>query len=200
MGFLSVFELFSARRPTANDLERLVSEQHDLSVTYADVGATLGAMPPGYNVMTGSRVAGSGTETFDRAKDAVRTWKAQEAMGMLLHPEPPPLVEGTTMAFALPVQQPLPLFATGCCRIVRVVDEPRSFGFVYGTLPHHPESGEEAFMVHHRSNDDVEFEITAFSKPAALAMKASGPVGRYMQRRALSTYLGGYVQATQLQQ
>ncbi len=33
------------------------------------------------------------------------------------------------------------------CRVVYVIDEPDRRGFAYGTLPGHPESGEELFAV-----------------------------------------------------
>jgi uncharacterized protein (UPF0548 family) len=36
------------------------------------------------------------------------------------------------------------------CRGVSVVSEPDKFGFAYGTLPGHPELGEEAFTVERR--------------------------------------------------
>ncbi|GAA4732513.1 hypothetical protein GCM10023350_14890 [Nocardioides endophyticus] len=33
------------------------------------------------------------------------------------------------------------------CRVVYVVDEPERAGFAYGTLPGHPETGEELFLL-----------------------------------------------------
>jgi uncharacterized protein (UPF0548 family) len=36
------------------------------------------------------------------------------------------------------------------CRIVYVIDEPDRRGFAYGTLPGHPERGEEAFIISRR--------------------------------------------------
>ena len=52
-------------------------------------------------------------------------------------------------------------------RVVYVVDEPRRRGFAYGTLPGHPESGEEAFVVELQEDDEVTFTVTAFSRPAS---------------------------------
>ncbi len=57
------------------------------------------------------------------------------------------------------------------CRIVYVSDEveplPR-FGFGYGTLPEHAESGEERFQVEWHDDDSVWYDILAFSRPNQL--------------------------------
>jgi hypothetical protein len=53
-----------------------------------------------------------------------------------------------------------PITAIAPCRIVAVVDEPLRFGFAYGTLPGHPESGEEAFIIDN-TDQAVIFQIVA---------------------------------------
>ena len=96
------------------------------------------------------------------------------------------------MAFALPF---FGSWVTGACRITRVVDTETTFGFAYGTLPHHPEQGEEAFLVHRRDDGSVVFEIVAFSRPATLPTRLIGPLGRRLQRRSIERYLAGFVAA-----
>jgi hypothetical protein len=55
-----------------------------------------------------------------------------------------PLVVGTNVAMSAP----LPVgFVDVTCRVVAVIDEANRYGFAYGTLPVHPETGEEAFMI-----------------------------------------------------
>jgi hypothetical protein len=66
------------------------------------------------------------------------------------------------------------------CRVVHVVDEPRRRGFAYGTLPGHPEQGEESFTVTHEADDSVVFRVAAFSRPATLSAGQAG-VARRMQ-------------------
>jgi uncharacterized protein (UPF0548 family) len=39
------------------------------------------------------------------------------------------------------------LWSLNACRIVYVIQEDRRFGYAYGTLPEHAESGEERFLV-----------------------------------------------------
>ncbi len=69
------------------------------------------------------------------------------------------------------------------------MDEPRRRGFAYGTLPGHPESGEEAFIVEQHDDDSVTFTITAFSRPATWLARLGGPLGRAVQDRVTARYL-----------
>jgi uncharacterized protein (UPF0548 family) len=48
--------------------------------------------------------------------------------------------------------------------------DPDRYGFAYGTLPAHPEEGEELFLVTRGGDDTVRFEITAFSRPHDLGL------------------------------
>lgn len=78
------------------------------------------------------------------------------------------------------------------CRVVYVIDEPDRRGFAYGTLPGHPERGEEAFIISRHRDATVTFTITAFSRPASPLGKAAGPAGRAVQRRITSPTCGEY--------
>ena len=53
------------------------------------------------------------------------------------------------------------------CRVVYVVDEEepiQRYGFAYGTLPDHAETGEERFLVEwNRASGEVWYDILAFS-------------------------------------
>jgi hypothetical protein len=75
------------------------------------------------------------------------------------------------------------------CRVVEVIDAPRRRGFVYGTLPGHPESGEERFVLDHDADGNIRFTVTAFSKPASFLARLGGPITRtqdFMTRRYLA--------------
>jgi uncharacterized protein (UPF0548 family) len=73
------------------------------------------------------------------------------------------------------------------CRIVYAVDEMGPvcrFGFAYGTLPGHAESGEERFLVEwDRADDDVWYDIIAFSRPNHLLARLGYPLTRRTQKR-----------------
>ncbi len=53
------------------------------------------------------------------------------------------------------------------CRVIYVIDEPKRKGFAYGTLPGHPECGEESFIVDQTDDGSVWLTIRAFSRPSA---------------------------------
>jgi uncharacterized protein (UPF0548 family) len=74
------------------------------------------------------------------------------------------------------------------CRVVYVVAEERRRGFAYGTLPGHPEQGEEAFIVELADDGTVWAEITAFSRPGSRVVRWSGPLGPVAQSIALRVY------------
>lgn len=90
-----------------------------------------------------------------------------------------------------------PLLALAApCRIVSVVDGSGRWGFAYGTLPGHPEQGEEAFIVSISPDETVRFEIVAFSRPGDRLVRLSGPIGRGIQKVGTNGYLralGRYV-------
>ena len=93
------------------------------------------------------------------------------------------------MAFGVRV---LGIWATGVCRIVEVIDEPDRFGFSYGTLPHHPEEGEEMFAVRDNGDGSVTYRVAAFSRPAGIVTRLIGPLGRIIQRFMTRRYLQGF--------
>lgn len=74
------------------------------------------------------------------------------------------------------------------CRVVSVVDEPTRKGFAYGTLPGHPERGEESFVVEYGDDDSVWLTIRAFSRPASWIFWVGYPFVRLMQEIFTSRY------------
>jgi uncharacterized protein (UPF0548 family) len=69
------------------------------------------------------------------------------------------------------------------------VDEADLCGFAYGTLPGHPEAGEEAFMIVKTASGDVRFRVRAFSRPASLMARAGGPLSRQVQQYVTDRYV-----------
>ena len=78
-------------------------------------------------------------------------------------------------------------YSLNACRIVYVVDEEdpiKRFGFAYGTLAEHAESGEERFTVEwNRHEDKVWFDILAFSRPRQMLAKLGYPLSRFLQKQ-----------------
>lgn len=133
-------------------------------LTYPDAGLTVtdAPLPAGYRHLVRDAVIGYGREAFERAGDALLSWRVHRDAGVAL------LATGR-MRPGLAVRVRLGLrglSADGPCRIVAVVDEPDRRGFAYGTLPGHPECGEEALLVHLRPDGAVVAQVRGFSVPA----------------------------------
>ncbi len=75
------------------------------------------------------------------------------------------------------------------CRVLDVVDEPRRRGFTYGTLPGHPEAGEEQFLLERLDDDRIRLTIRAVSRPASALASLGGPLGRAAQALMTRRYL-----------
>jgi uncharacterized protein (UPF0548 family) len=156
-------------------------------VTYGGVGVTLGdAELAGYRTDRYEAVLGSGVGAFERARDGIRAWAAHRGAGVQVFPADAPVAEGTTVVL---VTRLGPASVLAACRVVAVVDERERFGFAYGTLPLHPESGEEAFVVERGADDAVRFRVVAVSRPASPLARLGAPVARLVQRRVTSGYL-----------
>jgi uncharacterized protein (UPF0548 family) len=78
-------------------------------------------------------------------------------------------------------------YSLNACRIVYVVDEEgpiKRFGFAYGTLAEHAESGEERFTIEwNRADDSVWYDISAFSRPSQTLARLGYPLSRLLQRK-----------------
>ena len=155
-------------------------------LTYREVGMTAGDLPEGYHHLTRRVLIGYGRQLFTDAGDAVQHWQVQVRAGLSVSASAPAAAPGAVVILGLgigPVQFKAP------CRVVYAVDEPCRRGFAYGTLPGHPESGEEAFVVEHHDDDAVSFTVTAFSRPATRLARMAGPLGPMVQRRITARYL-----------
>jgi uncharacterized protein (UPF0548 family) len=185
--------VFTLGRPSDEDLDRVLSIQGSERLTYDEVGATRGPLPPGYRHDRHVAVLGQGDDVFGRATDGLRRWEAHRGSGISLRPAVPELREGVTVVQALAF--PL-ISAVAACRIVYVVEEPDTVGFAYGTLPAHPARGEEAFVVHRDSDGVVSFVVTAFSRQHHPLARLGGPMTRWIQLHTIRGYLAALTAST----
>ena len=155
-------------------------------LTYREVGATKGALPPGYHHLRRRRVIGSGRDAFATAASALLAWQVQLRAGLRVTASAPVAEPGAVVVLAVGAR---PLRVRAPCRVVYTVTEPRRRGFAYGTLPGHPECGEEAFMIEQRDDGSVALSVTAFSRPATVTARAAGPLGRLIQQHVTHRYL-----------
>jgi len=66
--------------------------------------------------------------------------------------------------------------------------------FAYGTLPGHPESGEERFLVHLNDDHIVTAQIRAFSRPGRWFTRLGRPIARRVQDATTQRYLDALTQ------
>jgi uncharacterized protein (UPF0548 family) len=155
-------------------------------LTYGEIGQTAGLLPPGYHHLRRYAVIGSGAEVFAGAVKMLFSWQVHLRAGLRVSPSSAMAEPGAVVVLGLGAG---PIRTRAPCRVIYVVNEPDRQGFAYGTLPGHPECGEEAFIIGRHHNDTVTFAITAFSRPARPLAKAAGPVGRGIQRHITRRYL-----------
>ena len=181
-----------------------------MSLTYVEVGGTRGELPEGYHHVRRHELIGTGEPVFRVGAAALRRWEMHRASGLRVRAHGGTRfapVEPARTTPALPVpdpKAPRPVavgvrVACGAgvgalriwvpCEVVWCLDKPRFFGFGYGTLPGHPECGEEAFELSLDDAGQVWFDIKAFSRPATWYSRLAGPVARAAQRRVTDRYV-----------
>ncbi|KAA0084450.1 DUF1990 domain-containing protein [Mycolicibacterium sp. P9-64] len=154
-----------------------------LSLTYTEVGATAGPLPPGYGHLRAAAVIGHGRQRFEEAAASVMRWGMLRGAGVRVEATTEIAAVGSEVLVGLgPLRAP--------CRVVYVVDEPDRRGFAYGTLPGHPETGEELFAVRYDpATESVHAEVTAFSRHGTWWSRLAGPVTSLAQRVISRRYL-----------
>ncbi len=183
--------MFSLREPSADVLARLVDQQGRRELSYAEHGATNGAMPPGYHHDQWEADLGEfGQGQFDRLAGELAGWLVQRRSGITIFPGEP---ARPGLTFALSFRLPAG-YVTAAGRVVYVTAEPDRRGFAYGTLPAHPERGEEAFHLVRRGPSLV-FQVRAFSRPAHPLARLGAPVSRMLQLRMNRAYLAAMREA-----
>ena len=155
---------------------------HDL--TYPLPGLTAEEpppVPPGFHSLRLSTALPAGL--FDAAADALFGWRMHAAVPLLrVDAEQPQAAPGVRVVLRIgSVAAP--------CRVVWADRDENRAAFAYGTLPGHPESGEEAFVLRRDPADGaVTFTVLAVSRPAAWYARAAGPLGRGLQRAIAVRY------------
>ena len=121
--------------------------------------------PPGdgkYRRSEFSSFIGTGDLVWERVIADVLRWRVKTASGFTVSSTAPvrqgDRVDVTVHLFGASVIEPV--------EVVAVVESPDRVGFAYRTLPGHPVSGEEAFVVS-RHGDDVRLTIRSLTRAAS---------------------------------
>jgi uncharacterized protein (UPF0548 family) len=176
--------MLSLRKPSADRLRDILAAQAKFDFTYPAVGATAALPPVGYVVDRTRIKLGEGTGTFAAAKAALERWE-QFRLGWVEAWPPETLIQAGQVVAV--IARLFGLWWLNACRIVYILDEEgpvKRFGFAYGTLPEHAESGEERFTVEwHEPDDALWYDILAFSRPKQLLARLGYPFARRLQKR-----------------
>ena len=137
--------------------------------------------PAGYRRSEVSTVVGHGDDVWLAAIRDVMAWRVKTRSGFRVHPDAPATVGARPTITILGIREPV--------EVVEVVTLPDRVGFAYHTLPGHPISGEEAFIVS-RNMDAVVLTIRSLSVPApGLPWRALWPALRVAQLVTRRRYL-----------
>jgi uncharacterized protein (UPF0548 family) len=194
--------VLSLRKPSIDVRRRILAINSTLDLTYAAVGATIdeASIPTGYAVDRTRIELGRGEVVFDRAKTAFARWRQFHLGWVEAFPDDTPIRVGETV---LVIARAGGMWWTNAARIVYAIDEHSSassrFGFAYGTLPGHVESGEERFLIEwDHATDIVFYDILAFSRPRHYLARLNRRWARSMQKRfaaestaAMQRYVAG---------
>jgi len=172
--------MFLIHRPGERRIRDVLASQEGVAFSYPEVGATRTNAPVGYQVHRERFALGIGVGVFERARLALQQWKMFEMGWLELCCPDAPVARGSTVAV---LARHLGFWSLHVARIVYVIDEPRKYGFAYGTLAEHAESGEEWFGVEQRADNSVWYEVLAFSREKHVLARIGSPFTRSLQRK-----------------
>jgi uncharacterized protein (UPF0548 family) len=124
---------------------------------------------------------------WDQAAMALMTWEVHRRAGVQVTASDDRVTRGGVAILRLGIG---PLAVTSPVCVVDVIDEEDVRGFAYATLPGHPVSGVELFLLSRdiSSPKVITAAVTAVSRPAVAAMRLAGPIGRLGQRAIADRY------------
>lgn len=171
-------------KPSREVVRDFIAAQARLDYSYPAIGATASEPPRGYVVDRTRVELGAGEDVFHKARAALARWVHFGLGWVEAIPADAPIEVGAVVAVAARV---MGVWWLNACRIVYVVNDDGPvcrFGFAYGTLPGHAESGEERFLIEwDRASDRVGYDIFAFSRPRHPLARLGYPLTRRTQRR-----------------
>jgi uncharacterized protein (UPF0548 family) len=175
--------MFFVRRPSRQTIDRFLLDSHKLPLSYGPIGIVR-EKTERHGVDHAVVAIGRGEVDFERARVALSAWKQFDMGWTETFPLRAPLEPGTVVAVLI---RHLGFWSLNGCRVVYTiggVDDVARFGFAYGTLTNHAESGEELFEVFiDPRTDDVMYRIRAISWPQTALTRVGQPIVRALQAR-----------------
>jgi uncharacterized protein (UPF0548 family) len=176
--------MFRVTAPSEDEVGHFLAARKDSGFSYPEVGMSATVIPAGYDVDHNRVQIGRGALTWQRAVEAIRAWQMFSMPWVRLYWPSAPIQVGTDVGLLV---RHFGFYSLNACRIVYVIDEDgpvKRFGFAYGTLTEHAERGEERFTVQwKRDEDQVWYDILAFSRPREMLARLGYPLSRSLQRK-----------------
>jgi uncharacterized protein (UPF0548 family) len=175
--------MFLARRPSPDTIDRFLQESQGTPLSYGSIGMVDAGSVDG--ALDHAMVTiGRGLDDFERARSALMTWTQFDVGWVETFPRQAPVAAGTVVAVLI---RHLGFWSLNGCRVLYGVGGSGGaarYGYAYGTLTNHAESGEELFEVFlDPETDDVIYRIRATSRPQAMLARIGQPVVRVLQAR-----------------
>lgn len=188
--------MFLIRRPSPSAIDRFLEVSRELPLSYSPIGL-VGNASPGTRVGEHVVSIGHGQADFDRAQSALRAWTHFAIGWVELFPRNAAIEVGTVVALLI---RHVGCWSLNGARVVYQVGggaaEP-GFGFAYGTLTNHAESGEELFEVFvDRATGTVMYRIRAVAWPQSALARIGQPIVRRLQARFRRDSAAAMVRAT----
>lgn len=175
--------MFLSRRPSTADIQRFVDRSRALPLSYGPTGIVRHPSH-GYRFDEQVVVIGHGEADFERARLAIMGWKHFDIGWVEVFPRQAAIEAGTVVAVLI---RHLGFWSLNGARLLYTVGGSQgegAFGFAYGTLTNHAESGEELFEVFvNHDNGDVSYRIRAVSWPQSILARIGQPMVRVLQER-----------------
>jgi uncharacterized protein (UPF0548 family) len=187
--------MFSFWKPKPEHIREFLNSQARSEFSYEKLGMTRGNVPEGFTADRNRVRLGAGGESFESARKALVALKMFSIPWLELHPFGARIETGANVAVLV---FHFGFWSLNACRIVYTIEEQepnRRFGFAYGTLTSHAESGEERFLVEMDASGGVWYDLLAFSRPNFSA-RVAYPLARALQNRFARDSLASMVSAT----
>jgi uncharacterized protein (UPF0548 family) len=176
--------MFFITKPGKETIQKFLDARRDEDFSYSEVGESRILAPENYNIDHNRVQIGSGIADFEKAMEAINSWKMFEMPWVELCWTNTPIRVGENVATLI---NHFGFWSLNACRIVYAIEEKgeiEKYGFAYGTLTEHGEQGEERFTVeYHQANKEVWYDLYAFSKPKHLLVNLGYPLTRILQKQ-----------------
>ena len=169
--------MFLLTRPSDNVIDEFLRDNRNLELSYRPVGAARSS-----SQIVETALIGHGRADFERARQALINWKQFDLGWVTLFPRQASIDAGTNVAVLI---THLGFWSLNGCRVVyQSQNTDTHFGYAYGTLTTHAESGEELFEVSiDESTNAVTYRIQVVAAPQHWLARLGTPYVRMLQAR-----------------